>query len=125
MHVNCTHLYVIKNILTLMIPCKFCQQTEGHSWQLGLCVQSPCGPGSPCLQLSAGRTPTEAEADLRVPALRACKAKITSNILLQTVHHDTDSGVARVQQLPGHLVGVSPPHSRGSRGMPPQKIFEI
>ena len=28
----------------------------------------------------------------------------------------THSGVARVQQLPGHLVGVSPPHSRGVWG---------
>ena len=26
------------------------------------------------------------------------------------------SGVARVQQLPGHLVGVTPPHSRGGLG---------
>ena len=78
------HTYIkSKHVLVLMIPCKFCQQTGVHSWQLGLCAQTPCWPGSPCLQLFAGRTPTEAEADLRVPALRACRTKIISNILLQ------------------------------------------
>ena len=63
-----------------MIPCKFCQQTEVHSWLPGLCAQSPCWPGSPCLQLSAGRTPTDTEADLKVPTLQAYKAK---SVLLQ------------------------------------------
>ena len=33
------------------------------------------------------------------------------------------SGVARVQQLPGHLVGVSPPHSRGVWGHAPPEIY--
>ena len=33
------------------------------------------------------------------------------------------SGVARVQQLPGHLVGVSPPDSRGVWGHAPQKFL--
>ena len=61
----------------------------------------------------------------KIMAVIACSLIHTGVTSFKNGCSVTVSGVARVQRLPGHLVGVSPPHSKGCGGMPHQKVWNF